>query len=309
MLGLTSLKREVSAHLEFRSLKKHRSRIGMALAPIYTKYLDDCRRRFRGDIVLSDDVRRAVAEYDAQGFTSFWPPDNQRLAQSIMGKLREEESAGVKAWNDAGVYQRDIYTAFPEIEQLFRGTLGSFLTGAYRTSFKILYGTMYKSERLRDRPVGSELWHNDGGPGSCIIVMFYLDKVTREDGALELLPWPACLEIFKRDLKVIRTRLEEASRERQLSREEQREVKCTYYGEEIARSYADRVAQPVGEAGLVVPFSNNVIHRGGYPAPGHRRYVCLFHCYPSHKPTDYERYRALGIKKTVPWPPDPAADF
>jgi hypothetical protein len=96
---------------------------------------------------------------------------------------------------------------------------------------------------------------------------------------------------------------------RQLAKVEVRDIRCRFYGEEIERFYRERVVQPTGDAGLVVPFLNNSIHRGGYPAPGFSRYACVFHCYPSDRPARFERYREQGIPKRAPYPQDPAEDF
>jgi hypothetical protein len=60
---------------------------------------------------------------------------------------------------------------------------------------------------------------------------------------------------------------------------------------------------------MVLAFRNNSLHRGGFPEPGHTRYVCVFHCYPSDRPTRYERYREHGILKPGSYPADPADDF
>jgi hypothetical protein len=61
--------------------------------------------------------------------------------------------------------------------------------------------------------------------------------------------------------------------------------------------------------GTVVPFRNNCLHRGGFPDPNHERRVMIFHCYPSHVPTDWDLYDRKGLGKTVPYPKAPAAAF
>jgi len=310
MLGLQDVRQRAIDYIEFRSTKKHRTRLERRTASRYTAYLERCQHEFKSLHVLDPDIQRAVREFDEQGFTSLWTPDNQRLAESMLRKIQEEERSGVTIWAEDHRYRGEPYTTFPEIEELFKGSLGSFLMGTYRTSFKIFYGVLYRSERLTDRPVGSQLWHDDGGPGTCINVMFYLKDVTKEDGALECLPWGQSFAIFKDAPREIRRRLNAAAREGNvLSRDGAREVKCGYFAEQINRAYASSVGQPVGRAGLVVPFRNNIIHRGGYPVAGRIRYVCVFHCYPSHRPTPFERYRTGGIPKPGSYPKDPAEDF
>ena len=130
---------------------------------------------------------------------------------------------------------------------------------------------------------------------------------------MECLPWDTSLEIYRKELQVSGV-LEQSVRRlsddgKVPSRLEIRKVTCDFYLEEITRSCLGKVEQPVGKAGLLLPFRNNILHKGGYPEPERARYVCVFHCYPSHKPTPYERYSKLGVKKTAPYLVNPAADF
>jgi len=312
MLVLRRIKYAITSKLEYRSILRHRSKLGRHLAPRYTAYLQRCRNTFAGDPAITPDFQRVVYEFDQKGFTSFWTAENQKLADAILARIQEEERRGLDIWNEDHRYREDIYQRFPEIEQLFQGPLGAFLTATYRAHFKIFYGVLFKSERLLDAPTGSQLWHADGGPGTCIIVMFYISDVAKEDGAMECLPWGTSLKIYKRELRqnvVAKTLYQLTSEGRVLSREELRKIKCDFYSEEIERSSMDRIEQPTGQKGLLVPFSNNILHKGGYPEPGRTRYACVFHCYPSDKPTMFDRYRIQGVMKRAPYPLDPAEDF
>lgn len=306
MIGLATMRQKVIDYLEFRALRRHSSPLGRHFAPAYTEYLERCRQEFSGALALESEVERALAEFERKGFTSVWSTDTRRIAEAIFTKIQEEERSGQPIWNDNGRYTGEIYTKFPEVEQLFRGSLGAFLRATFQAEFKIFYGVLYRSRQILEVPTGSQLWHRDGGPGTCIIVIFYLKDVTKEDGALECLPWEDSVEIYGKELRSceVRRRFDAAQ-----ARVDKRQVKCQFYLEEITRSYLDRVEQPTGTAGLVVPFKNNILHKGGYPEPGRTRYVCVFHCYPSHRPTSFERYRQVGIPKKGPFPADPEAEF
>jgi hypothetical protein len=302
-MTLATLRHSVGLRLELRAVARHRSRLGRRVAPRYTEYLGACRAGFRGGRATRPEIVERAREFEDKGFTSFWTAENQRLADAMLEKIRREEMSSVDIWDADGRYCDEIYRSFPEIEWLFQGTLGAFLTEVYRAHFKIFFGVLYKSERFAVAPTGSQLWHTDGGPGTCINVMFYLKDVEREDGAMECLPWDASLAIYRKEL---------SSREIQRrirSGENERDVKCGLYLDEISRSYRARVEQPHGKAGLLLPFRNNILHKGGYPEAGRTRYVCVFHVYPSATPTPYTRYRSAGIAKSGSYPKDPAADF
>lgn len=305
-MGLETIKRRVVSYLEYKAIKRHGSRLGRHYAPRYTEYLDQCREAFAGSVAVPEEVERALAEFERKGFTSFWTAETRRIAEAIFARIQEEERSGQPTWDGIGRYTEEIYTKFPEVEQLFLGPLGAFLRATFRAEFKIFYGKLYRSRQVLEVPTGSQLWHPDGGPGTCVIVLFYLRDVAKEDGATECLPWETSLAIYRKELRcgALQRRFEAAR-----TREDKRQVKCQFYLEEITRSYLDRVEQAVGPAGLLVPFKNNILHKGGYPEPGRTRYVCIFHCYPSHRPIPFERYRQVGIPKTGSYPADPAAEF
>jgi hypothetical protein len=302
-LTLDPLRRAVGSRLELRAVRKHRSRLGRRVAPRYSDYLAACQQQFGGARTANPEIVEPAREFAAKGFTSFWTAENERLADAMLVKIRREEASGTEIWDADGRYRDEIYTSFPEIERLFQGVLGAFLTAVYRAHFKIFFGVLYKSERLAAAPTGSQLWHTDGGPGTCINVMFYLKDVSGEDGAMECLPWDASLAIYEKELcsGEIRRRIRSGAHER--------DVKCALYLDEISRSHRARVEQPLGKAGLLLPFRNNILHKGGYPEEGRVRYVCVFHVYPSTTPPPFSRYRSVGIAKTGSYPRDPAADF
>lgn len=307
MTALVELRRAVGRRLELLAVKKHRSRLGRHVAPRYTQYLRDCQAEFDGAGVVAPDIVDRAREFEAKGFTSLWTPANQQLADSMLAKIRREEERGALIWDAEGRYRDGIYTAFPEIERLFQGSLGTFLTAVYRAHFKIFYGVLYKSERISDAPTGSQLWHTDGGPGTCINVMFYLKDVSPLDGAMECLPWEASLGIYRKELlsRDVQRRLRSAAS----TGESERDIKCGFYLDEITKTYGATVEQPYGKAGLLLPFRNNILHKGGYPHAGRVRYVCVFHVYPSVTAAPFPRYRERGIAKVASYPKDPAGEF
>jgi len=310
VLALRTLARTMKDELAYRSIRRHRSKLGRDLAPRYTAYLRRCQAAFGSAPAVTQELGRAVNGFDRHGFTSFGTDEDGRLAAGMFTRIQDEERRGVDIWYDDRRYHREIYTTFPEIEGFFRGTLGRFLVATYRAHFKIFFGVLYKSERVGAAPIGSQLWHADGGPGTCINVMIYLKDVEPADGAMECLPWELSLKLYRGELSVVRDFLDHAEREgRTPTRDEVREVRCAHYGEQIDRRYRSFVEQPTGRAGLILPFRNNIVHKGGYPEPGRTRYVCVFHVYPSDRPTPWERYRREGIAKSGNFPRDPAAEF
>ena len=305
---LNRMKKTVSSRLELRAMEKHRSRVGRKLAPKYSSYLERARAENPLKWEIGSDTQAAVDEFSAKGFTKIWSAKTEEIARSILKYLEKQQAAGEIVWsekseNGSQDYLRDPWKDIPQFKQLFENHISGFLVGYYRTSFKIFYGKMYRSEGGSERPSGSQLWHSDGGPGTCINVMVYLTPTDSTTGAMELLPWDTSFQIYQAEVAAdLRDGLAKYG-------ETKRDRICGLYADEIEHNFASMVEQPSGPSGVIVPFLNNTIHRGGFPDDGKHRIATVFHCYPSHEQTDLHKYDRKGVAKTGPYPIDPAASF
>lgn len=305
---MISMRSTVASYLQRRSLERDRSRLGWRAAPRYSKYLKQCQAQNRVHVQPSPEVMSAVADFKRDGIASFATDRTESVAQRISARMAEKEARGERIWQDANEYGtrnalNDPWLEFPEFEELFTCDLGDFLSAHFGTGFKIYFGLLYRTEHLNDAPLGSQLWHSDGGPGICINVMYYLHSTTPAEGALQALPWTESLELFSEERRLaVNNGLARYGKSK-------RDQVCAFYAETIDNKYRDKIKQPVGRAGLVVPFLNNTVHRGGYPAAGHTRTAIVFHCYPSDRPTDLSKYRKSGIPKRGSYPVDPSAEF
>jgi len=139
--------------------------------------------------------------------------------------------------------------------------------------------------------------------------MYYISEASEKLGALELVPWQNSLPILRSELLTNKKaqKLEEAvkAKGRPLTRLEERSIQCELMADEISSNCLEQIVQPHGQNGLIVPFLNNTLHRGGYPYPGNERYVFIFHCYPAMNPTSIQHYLNVGIEKNRPIPLDP----
>jgi hypothetical protein len=307
MLGLSKVRRRIGDYLWLRALEKHYSRMGRKEAPRYTRYLERARQNFAGPSEMPPELDGKVEEFLERGFTSFWTPTLGRLAGEVMDVVRaEEEERGPALWNDLMRYTGgEIYTKFPQIEAMLRHAIGPFAENVYRSHYKIFYGLMYKSQRKKNERRDSQIWHADGGPGTCINIMLTFVDTTPANGAMECLPWQESLQLFRNERKVLQRGINYSGPSDVPERERVNYVRAKYYGDEIEKSLKNRVVQMTGKAGLVLAFRNNNLHRGGFVEPGQTRYVSVLHLYPSIGPTPYERYRRVGIPKSQGVPRGP----
>ena len=304
---ISEIRNFVGNHLRAHTLVHHKSPIFFWEARKYTKYLKHCQTVAPIKPSLESPIKEAVADFKRQGVSAFRTDETASLAQSMLEKLKAEEGLGLSPWGEDGRYTLgDPFIKFPEIEALFNKALGPFFTGVMETHYAIYYMVMYKSVRNADKPALSQLWHRDGAPGTCINLMFCLSETSAQNGAMKCLPWQDSLEMLLNDPDTLKKRLATASAENPtLSRLELREVKCDSYREQIEAKFQDKIIQPTGGPGIVYAFRNNCVHAGGFPDPGHERYVCVFHIYPSCRPINLKRYVMDGAKKCNPYPKTP----
>jgi hypothetical protein len=299
MTLIDRMKRPITDFLWLRALRTHKSRLGRHAAPAFTAYLERCRRHSPAAVSADPAIKAAADTFNALGVTHIQTEASRELAQALLQKIAAEEQAG-PIWDADGRYANgDIFEKFEEIEDILRGDAGDLVRSIYGAHFKIFFGVLYRSVRDHDEPEGSQLWHADGGPGTCINLMYCLSPVSAKNGSMECLPWPESVEIFAGERAALRAA-------GPLQGNARREARAAYYGNEIARRFADRVVQPESGPGLIYAFRNNCVHKGGFVEPGNERYVIVFHVYPSIEPTPFETYRQTGIGKREANPEGPA---
>jgi len=307
---LDRTRQAVSDRLFVHSIARHRCRLGWRDAPRYSRHWELCRRATTEPLPAPGELAPAIAQFRAEGVTSFATAETRRIAEAISARIAAREAVGETLWQEDpdeignNRWAGDTWRDFPELEDLFRGPLGTFLRHYFESHFRIWFALLYRNTPKRDIRVGSQRWHSDSGPGSCVNVMFYLHETTPAEGPLEALPWTEAMEIFRCERRAVRE-----ARATTDAAGDRNGALYDHYERVIAERYAGRIVQPHGPAGLVVPFLNNTIHRGGFPAPGHRRTAMVFHCYPGDRATPFDLYRAQGLNKRGSYPRDPAGSF
>lgn len=304
------LRQAISDQLFRHSMTRHRSRLGWRDAPRYSADWEACRQAMVEPLPDPGDLSSSITDFKRDGVTSFHSPVTQAVARSMTATLARRESAGEMVWQDDpqtignNRYAGEVWRDFPELEDLFRADLGIFLQHYFGSHYRIWFALLYRNSPKREIRVGSQRWHSDSGPGSCVNVMFYLDETTPEDGPLEALPWQDALSIFRTERAALRGQPDQVD-----AAGDRNGALYDHYERVVADQHRNKVVQPHGPAGLVVPFLNNTLHRGGFPQPGHTRTALVFHCYPARQATPFERYREQGLAKRGSYPKDPGEDF
>lgn len=281
-------------------VERYRSRLPRDEARKYDDYIENCRRLAPVAVGDTPALTEVVRSWERDGYATFCDPSIVEIAKAIDAGLTQKSAAGA-IWSDQDVYVGDAYLDFPEFSRLFApgAPLARAIEAAFRTHFKIFYCKIYRSLRRAEAPTGSQLWHADGGPGTCLILMFAISELSAANGAMKLVVWPKTLGIFAKEREHLRRTAGVTK--------DIRDRLCAFYGEEIAQLSPASIRQPIGGPGTALFFMNNLIHQGGFPPSRDvERRVAVFHVYPSDQPAPLELYARFGLDKQYSYPLDPA---
>ena len=253
---------------------------------------------------------KLIRSFTDHGVTSWSTEKSNNIAETVYRRLLVEEKADPECWDNSFRYKEDVLQAFPEIENIFHDSLSDFLCCVYGTHYKIFYGRLYKSVG-RDVPAaGSAMWHRDGGPGTCINVMFGISPLSKSNDALTCISQKHTLQLTKEALSNLgNSKRKKIQAYGDDTKKESRLAISDYVEKTISLKRKYKVFQPTGDCGLIIPFRNNNFHRGGNPSSGETRYVCIFHVYPAEKAPDWVRYRQIGVRKTGSFPESPSGEI
>ncbi|BDW97397.1 hypothetical protein MACH10_30820 [Thalassospira tepidiphila] len=317
-MPVSYLKKATSRFLNMRALKKHHSKMGWRDAPRYTSYLRSCQKAFVGDLPEPQIYGKLAGEFNKEASVSVWDENLEAVANQMFKRICDWEEQGQDLWlvpdgpllGSHQGYVGDVWKDFPELEEAFRGSFGSLLMNIYKANYKIFYASLVKSVGTELNATGSQQWHSDGGPGSCVIIAMYLHPTDETSGCLQTLPWNASLEIFGQEHgrdAIVKSRYaaENNVRIADIDKLTLRNLRHKYYDDLIQENFRDQIRMPFGKAGSSVLFRNNTLHRGGHPELGKQRYALLIHCYPAEVAPPFHKYREQGLKKTAGYPADP----
>lgn len=279
---------------------RYRSRLPRDEARKYQDYLDACRRALAGSSAADPEFAEVVRSWRTDGYAVVQADSMCAIAAEIDAALLARDAAG-DIWDADDGYKGDPFIDFPALGALFRpeAPLARAIRAVYGSEFKIFYAKIYRSRRTGDVPTGSQLWHADGGPGTCINLMFALTPLTAANGAMELLTWRDSLVTFDGERAGLRNVVATAGAT-------QRDLICDFYARRIAAS-GRTIMQPTGPAGTALMFMNNLVHKGGFPAErGAERRVVVLHLYPAEAPAPIDRYLRDGLRKSASYPQNPA---
>ena len=188
----------------FFSLNFHYSTMFLTQAKLYSKHLKFCK--ISSKIKIRDN--RHSNEFVKNGFCTFKNQKTEDIANEILKSIKKQEKNNQNIWDENGRYiAGDIVKKFPRLIELFDGEFKIFLIKFINQIF--LYFTVFYTNQQTQ--VTNQQVHNcgytDGGPGTCINVMFCLSEINENNGSMKCLPWhiskSILLKLFKNLMELI----------------------------------------------------------------------------------------------------------
>jgi hypothetical protein len=240
-------------------------------------------------------------KYFKNGFVEFNNDETKSIARTILKKIKKAESLNKKEFSspNGGLFIDDIGKEFPEIFNLYSSQLGDVIREIYGCHFKIFYGVLSKNIGANKPRQGSQLWHNDGGPGTCINLMFYLDDVKKENGPLEIIKWNFTKKVYWFEIRNLKKDI------KNLTKLNYRLKRSDQINSLIERQKLNVFETCEGSQGNIVLFANNTFHRGGFPEKGNNRIAIILHLYPSRKLFKGKNNKENSLKKIASFPDNP----
>ena len=290
--------------------KLYYTKMPVSIARKFHNYHKKCIEDYKSDFLIKNDIQDASRGFLNNGYTQYNSKKTKEIADKIYKKIKKIEELDSQIWekssNNTQRFTDDPYLKFPEIESLLKGDLGGLVSAILGCNFDLFALTLMKSEQAEGSRYGSQLWHVDGNPGSCVNIIFYLHKIDKKFDPTSVLSFNKTLEITKNRRVLYRQFINNISHKTVLDKDSKAEVRRKYsnfYNNIIKTNNLSW--QPTGDSGLIIAFRNNTLHRGGYPEAGNQRYAIAFNFYPSKESPNYKSYREKGIKKESSYPQIP----
>ena len=273
---------------------KHYLKISLFRSPLdlnknirfkFVKFLSQLNYFFKNkkDLQINNSYRKKISKFKTKGQVTLTNKKIEENAINILKKLKEIKYP----WTEDGLYNSCAINDFKEeFINIFKNGIDTFLKETLKSDYQIFSHALYRSIRknLTDSPEGSQLWHWDGGPTSCINLMICLTPVNHENGSMRSISWPNSKKIHLYIYKKYRKRIKSKAflKSKKLSRLDERSVKCKLIEDLIISNKIDFFQPMTKRSGLAYFFINNLVHSGGFGEEINKeRIVSVFHIYPA----------------------------
>mgnify|MGYP001184476235 CR=1 FL=1 len=254
--------------------------------------------KYRKYNIKSSFIKEAKI-YNKLGYVTFTNEEINKNCSLILDQLKEKPNL----WANTNSFQGSPTEEFRgNFFNIFACGVDEFIKDTFKSDYFIYYHILFKSNRfLKDKqPENSQLWHADGGPGTCMNLMVCHTPINKNNGALKIIPWNKSRDLLTNlyfKYKQVLRRGKINNHFINLNRKSLREIKCNILENLIDNNSLNYFQPNYSRPGTIFAFKNNCVHAGGYTDLGMERIVSIFHIYPSTRQTSLEeKFRSSHLK-------------
>ncbi len=234
---------------------------------------------------LNSDALAKAQELRQTGFVKLGKVDVRELAADVDGFFARNPCS-----NGVGFVERDYSKKYAsELYQVLQNPIFDALYAYYGSFFQNYWITVMRYEPTETSKEATSFdFHLDDNPRELLKIFIYLNDTKKENGAFRTFNYQATTELIQKGFLSCSAELRTKSQ---------------------ALVSADFVEKNLnvleGDAGTVLIFDNNLIHKGTVPEAGHRNIICI-EIYPSRNPVTIETLeKGLSRKFDVDYPANP----
>ena len=251
---------------------------------------------------LNDSYKSESNDFNKNGYSVF----NNKLITKNCSNILDEINEIKNPWdiNNNFCYAPPSKIFKKQLINIFKNGVDDFIKLSFKSDYYIFYHKLYKSERLKQSqiPEGSELWHADGGPGSCMNLMICHTDIDENNGAMKIIPWQKSKlllsKLFFDYKKLFLSKFKNKEKDKLFLRELKCSILKNYIDDNAIDYFQPRSLNP----GTIFAFRNNCVHAGGYTKFGYKRIVSVMHIYPTPKITSLEEKFSKSHLKIAGYP-------
>ncbi len=272
--------------LAYLSLKIFGNSLGLRVNVPYWIHHGICR--FQSAVDRSKWSSAAIAKADELrriGFVNLGKIDVRELAKDVDNFFLENPCK-----DGVGFVDREYSKKYaPNLYRLLQNPVFDALYAYYGSYFQNYWITVMRYEPTNTNKEATSFdFHLDDNPRELLKIFIYLNDTKKENGAFRTFNYRATADLIRRGFLSCTAELRTKSQSL------------------VSKEYAEKNLNVLeGEAGTVLIFDNNLIHKGTVPEVGHRNIICI-EIYPAKDPVSVETLeKGLSRKFDVDFPQNP----
>lgn len=259
--------------------------LGKGVQESWDRYHGECQAAYTAPSKVDAKTAASIKNLHELGQANLGkesPASLNKAVAAAFDKIGSKELASYMPRPEAGTFAPGIFQVLEKVSPVIEGFYGSYFQPYWISLQQNFPGTA--------KAGSSFTWHIDDNPRQLMKIFIYFNDVYESNGAFRAFTYPVSKSLLEAGFK---------------SWTEKLRVESQPMIEEYYAAHPDDLKVLEGEAGTVLMFDNNLVHRGTPPREGFRQ-LAQIEIYPSMtKLTEKQVDLALTQPLNLDYPHDP----